>query len=108
MVNYTDAEKGLKVVFSPQLVHFWGTMPQAYSLTAEGSHNGELASGELSVFEAYAEYTLTESFSSRRINVFLSPRRLRITSDSASLTSYGAMFFREDNLTSTDSTENFE
>ena len=53
--------KGLKIVFSPQLIHFWGQMPQAYDLLGDGAPGAP--ESNFSVFEAYAEYALTESFS---------------------------------------------
>ena len=51
--SYQDST-GLKIVFSPQLVHFWGQMPQAYDLLGDGAPGGP--EPNFSVFEAYAEY----------------------------------------------------
>ncbi len=58
--NYQDS-LGIKLVFSPQLVHFWGQMPQAYDLLGDGIPPG-LGTPEpnFSVFEAYAEYAASD------------------------------------------------
>lgn len=54
------SENGIKIVFTPQLVHFWGQMPQAYDLLGTGTQGGPDAS--FSVFEAYAEYKASELY----------------------------------------------
>ncbi len=51
--------EGFKIVFSPQLVHFWGQMPQAYDLLGDGAPGAP--ESNFSVFEAYAEYDLTDA-----------------------------------------------
>ncbi len=55
--NYEDST-GLKIVFSPQLVHFWGQMPQAYDLLGDGAPGGP--EPNFSVFEAYAQYKASD------------------------------------------------
>ena len=52
--SYKDST-GLKIVFSPQVVHFWGQDPQFLDLLGDNAPNGE-AEGIFSVYEAYAEY----------------------------------------------------
>ncbi|MEM0940201.1 MAG: hypothetical protein AAGI25_10510 [Bacteroidota bacterium] len=56
--SYMDTTTNLKIVFSPQLVHFWGQMPQAYDLLGDNAPTGPEAN--FSVFEAYAEYKATD------------------------------------------------
>ncbi len=57
---YFNYEKdGLKLVFSPQLIHFWGQMPQTYDLLGAGAPGGTDPSA-FSVFEAYAEYKASD------------------------------------------------
>ncbi|MEL7002864.1 MAG: alginate export family protein [Bacteroidota bacterium] len=56
-----DDTEGLKIVFSPQFVAFWGQLPQAYDLLGDGAPGGPEAA--LSVFEAYAQYKFSDLFS---------------------------------------------
>lgn len=58
--NGTEETAGLKIVFSPQMINFWGQMPQAYDLIGAGTQGGP--EGTLSVFEAYAQYALSDAF----------------------------------------------
>lgn len=53
-------EDGLKLVFSPQVIHFWGQMPQTYDLLGDSAPSGP--EGTFSVFEAYAEYAASEKY----------------------------------------------
>jgi len=55
--TYQDTT-GLKIVFSPQMVHFWGQMPQAYDLLGDGIPGSP--EGSFSIFEAYAEYKASD------------------------------------------------
>ena len=57
----TGDTEGLKVVLSPQLVSFWGQMPQAYDLLGDGAPGAPEAN--FSVFEAYALYKFSDLFS---------------------------------------------
>ncbi len=57
--DYQDKE-GLKIVFSPQVVHFWGQMPQAYDLLGKGVPGS--AEPVFSVFEAYAQYKVSDLY----------------------------------------------
>ena len=54
------SEDGLKLVFSPQVVHFWGQMPQAYDLLGDGAPGAP--EGTFSVFEAYAQYKFSDVY----------------------------------------------
>lgn len=56
--SYKDST-GLKLVFSPQVVHFWGQDPQFLDLLGDNAPNGE-AEGIFSVYEAYAEYAASD------------------------------------------------
>lgn len=56
--TYKDTT-GLKVVFSPQVVNFWGQDPQFVDLLGDGAPNGD-TEGTFSVFEAYAEYAASD------------------------------------------------
>jgi len=56
--SYKDST-GLKIVFSPQVVNFWGQDPQFLDLLGDNAPNGE-AEGTFSVFEAYAEYAAND------------------------------------------------
>jgi len=56
--SYKDTT-GLKIVFSPQVVNFWGQDPQFVDLFGDNSPNGE-AEATFSVFEAYAEYAAND------------------------------------------------
>ncbi len=57
--NFTFQDStGLKIVFSPQLIHFWGQMPQAYDLLGDGAPGAP--EPNFSVFEAYAQYKATD------------------------------------------------
>ncbi|MDW3196007.1 MAG: hypothetical protein R8G66_26790 [Cytophagales bacterium] len=56
--TYKDTT-GLKIVFSPQVVTFWGQDPQFLDLLGDNAPNGE-AEGIFSVFEAYAEYAASD------------------------------------------------
>lgn len=56
--TYKDTT-GLKIVFSPQVVNFWGQDPQFLDLLGDNAPNGE-AEGTFSVFEAYAEYQASD------------------------------------------------
>lgn len=60
--TYTGTEEraGLKIVFSPQLINFWGQLPQAYDLIGAGTQGGN--EGALSVYEAYAQYAFSDAF----------------------------------------------
>lgn len=53
-------EEGVRLVFSPQVIHFWGQMPQAYDLLGDGTQGGN--EGTFSVFEAYAEYKASDLY----------------------------------------------
>jgi len=57
--NYQDST-GLKIVFSPQLIHFWGQMPQAYDLLGDGAPGAP--ESNFSVFEAYAQYAVSDAW----------------------------------------------
>ena len=50
---------GLKIVFSPQVINFWGQSPQFVDLLADDVPGGETES-VFSVFEAYAEYAASD------------------------------------------------
>ncbi len=52
--------ENVKIVFSPQLVSFWGQMPQAYDLLGDGAPGAP--EPNFSVFEAYAQYQFSELF----------------------------------------------
>lgn len=56
--NYVDST-GLKIVFSPQVINFWGQSPQFVDLLADGIPGG-VAESTFSVFEAYAEYKASD------------------------------------------------
>ncbi|MFY0598476.1 MAG: hypothetical protein JXR03_02315 [Cyclobacteriaceae bacterium] len=51
---------GLSLVFSPQLINFWGQMPQAYDLLGDGAPGSPEAN--FSVFEAYGAYKFSDMF----------------------------------------------
>jgi len=55
-----QSEAGIKVVFTPQLVNFWGQMPQAYDLLGDGAPGAPETN--FSVYEAYAEYKANEMY----------------------------------------------
>ncbi len=55
-----EETEGLKIVLSPQLISFWGQMPQAYDLLGDGVPGAPEAN--FSVFEAYAQYKLSDLF----------------------------------------------
>lgn len=54
------SEAGVKIVFTPQLINFWGQMPQAYDLLGDSAPGAPEPT--LSVFEAYAEYKVSDSY----------------------------------------------
>ena len=54
------SEEGLQLVFSPQVVHFWGQMPQAYDLLGDGAPGSPEAT--FSLFEAYAKYKFSDTY----------------------------------------------
>lgn len=51
----------LSFVFSPQMIHFWGQMPQAYDLLGDGAPG--TPESTFSVFEAYGTYKISDMFS---------------------------------------------
>lgn len=53
--------EGVKIVFSPQLINFWGQMPQAYDLLGDSAPGAPEAN--FSVFEAYGQYKFSDLFS---------------------------------------------
>ncbi|WP_258105719.1 alginate export family protein [Marinoscillum sp. MHG1-6] len=59
-LNFVYEDEGLKFVFSPQLIHFWGQMPQAYDLLGDGAPGSP--EGNFSVFEAYGAYKFSDAF----------------------------------------------
>ena len=54
------SEEGIEFIFSPQVIHFWGQMPQAYDLLGDGAPGAPEST--FSVFEAYAKYKVNESY----------------------------------------------
>lgn len=54
------SEEGIELVFSPQVIHFWGQMPQAYDLLGDGAPG--TPESTFSVFEAYAKYKPSETY----------------------------------------------
>ncbi|MEM6526570.1 MAG: alginate export family protein [Bacteroidota bacterium] len=50
--------EGVKIVISPQIVSFWGQMPQAYDLLGDGAPGAP--EPNFSIFEAYAQYKVSE------------------------------------------------
>ncbi|MEM6642840.1 MAG: alginate export family protein [Bacteroidota bacterium] len=59
--NYVDST-GLKIVFSPQVINFWGQESQFVDLLGDGVPGGT-AEATFSVFEAYAEYAASDWYS---------------------------------------------
>lgn len=57
--QYLD-ESGIQLVFSPQVVHFWGQMPQAYDLLGDGAPGSPEST--FSLFEAYAKYKFSDTY----------------------------------------------
>lgn len=59
-LTYMGSEEtaGLKIVFSPQLINFWGEMPQTWDLLGAGAP--PKPDVNLSVFEAYAQYKISD------------------------------------------------
>lgn len=58
---FSYSSDDLKIVFTPQLVHFWGQMPQAYDLLGSGAPS-TAGPSTFSVYEAYAQYKVSDSY----------------------------------------------
>ena len=51
----------LKIMFSPQFIHFWGQKPQAFDLLGDGAPTGP--EPNFTIFEAYAQYKFSDMYS---------------------------------------------
>ncbi|WP_162555913.1 alginate export family protein [Reichenbachiella versicolor] len=58
---FSYKSEDLKIVFTPQLIHFWGQMPQAYDLLGDGAPGAPEPT--FGVYEAYAEYKAGDMYS---------------------------------------------
>ena len=59
-LTFEYEKDGIKFVFSPQAIHFWGQMPQAYDLLGDGTQGG--LENTFSIYEAYGAYKFSDLF----------------------------------------------